>query len=190
MSDNRWQATLAEIDRLRDKLGRSLDPGSRELVACLRLLGIHTVMSCEGHADRKTEGPYVMFSSAQALPLENQYRELVQVGKSTDEEAKKIRDEAFVLNLRERQKLTPLLEKFYQQRPTPYDNRIIITTYGAGGSRLKCQAAEEYRLTKDRELFLKAHQQEFDAFTDFLKLHLKAEVPVRPKANGNPLPRG
>jgi len=170
-----WRQALLEVDELKDGLGRGLDPGSRELVACLRLLGLKTIMSCEGHAERETEGPYVMFRSLEAKPLEAEYWKLVAEGKRKSDEAKQLRKTAYELNLRERRKLTPLLNEFYENRATSYDNRIIISTFDLGGSRLRCQSAEEYRLAgkSDREAFLRAHQQEFGDFTAFLMTHLK-----------------
>ena len=168
-----WDKTLLEVEQLKDALGRGLDPGSRELVACLRMIGLNTVMSCEGHPDRQTEGPYVMFRSAEALSMEAQYWMLARDSKRKSGEARELRKVAYELNMRERQKITPLLERFYEHRFVQYGDRIIITTFDLGGSRLKCQAAEEFRLADNRESFLRSHWQEFADFTLFLKHSLQ-----------------
>ena len=58
-----------QVIRLTDKLGNPIDPGILDLVTVLRLLGINTTGSCEGHLGRFTSGPYIMFQSPLAKKL-------------------------------------------------------------------------------------------------------------------------
>ncbi len=51
MHSDRWEAMAAEVARLVDGLGVPVDEGIRDTVIALRLLGIETVSSCEGHLD-------------------------------------------------------------------------------------------------------------------------------------------
>lgn len=44
----------------------AVDPEIERLVTALRLFGYSTVMSCGGHPDRRTTGPYVMLRSRSA----------------------------------------------------------------------------------------------------------------------------
>lgn len=156
-----------ESKRLVDGLGMPLDDGIVDSVAILRLMGINTTASCWGHDDNVSGGPYVMFYAAESKPLELQYR---QVGDPRDPVFHQLRDQAVLLNLRERQKLLPSLDLFYRERLTPFGTRLIITSFGPEASRLQCQTAElAPALTEpERRNLLSSHQREMRAFTDFL----------------------
>lgn len=47
---------LRAVDRVKDALGKGVDPGIRETVAVLNLLGFRTRQSCEGHVDERGFG--------------------------------------------------------------------------------------------------------------------------------------
>jgi hypothetical protein len=51
-----WQEMLSEVDRMTDRLGLGVDPGIRETVAALNLLGYRTWQSCEGHVNERGHG--------------------------------------------------------------------------------------------------------------------------------------
>lgn len=55
-SDPEWQEMLRAVDRVRDALGKAVDPGIRETVAVLNLLGSTTRQSCEGHVNERGFG--------------------------------------------------------------------------------------------------------------------------------------
>jgi len=153
--------------QLVDNLGMPLDDGIVDTVAIFRLMGINTTASCWGHDDHESGGPYVMFYAAESKPLELQYR---QVGDPRDPVFHQLRDQAIILNLRERQKLLPSLDLFYRDRLTPYGARLIITSFGPEASRLQCQNAELAPILSKPEQrnLLSSHQREMRTFTDFL----------------------
>jgi hypothetical protein len=113
-----------------------------------------------------------MFSAPEAAPLEEAYR---KIARPADPEYKSLRDRARRLNLKERQKLIPLLEEFYSDRTVKYVNRLIITPIGAEGSRLKCQGAEMAYLAtgSSKSKPLKDHQTEIRDFTNYLRQTLQ-----------------
>jgi hypothetical protein len=63
----KWQKALQKVAQITDKIGMPVDERIIETVAILTLLGFKTSMSCEGHVDRVTEGPYVIFDSPKAM---------------------------------------------------------------------------------------------------------------------------
>jgi glutathione synthase/RimK-type ligase-like ATP-grasp enzyme len=58
-----WEAKESEINSLVDALGAHIDPGIKEAVIALNLLGINTIASCEGHMDEEnghgTDFPWI-----------------------------------------------------------------------------------------------------------------------------------
>jgi hypothetical protein len=156
-----------ETMQLVDRLGMPLDEGIADTVTVMRLLGINTTASCWGHLDRVTGGPYVIFSSPEAKPLELQYR---QAGDPHDPLFHRIRDQAVGLNLRERQKLLVHLDAFYRERLTSYGTRLVIMPIGPEGSQLQCQNAELANILSqtDRRHMVQSHQAEMTTFTKFL----------------------
>src|SRR5438128_2510552 len=54
-----WQSKLAEVEGIKDALGRGLDNHIKEAVVALNLLGVHTSASCEGHIDHGRPSPWI-----------------------------------------------------------------------------------------------------------------------------------
>src|SRR2546426_6951982 len=54
-----WMKMEQEVGRIADKLGRPIDPGIRESVVALRVLGLTTDGSCEGHLDHGVRAPWI-----------------------------------------------------------------------------------------------------------------------------------
>ncbi len=69
MHSARWQAMAAEVAGLVDGLGVPVDDGIRDTVIALRLLGIETVFSCEGHLDYGFPCPWVDVAARDAPAL-------------------------------------------------------------------------------------------------------------------------
>jgi hypothetical protein len=63
LNPRQWDEALKLVRRLEDSQGMRVDPEIEQLVTALRLLGYKTVMSCGGHLDRRTTGPYVVIRS-------------------------------------------------------------------------------------------------------------------------------
>lgn len=167
MSDSFTRAKQ-EVLELADKLGNPIDPGILDTVAAFRVLRINTVGSCEGHADRLTGGPYVMFEALQSGEL---LQKLQQIADKTSKDYKDVFHEASKLNMAEVQKLMPLLDGFYEDRNTPHSKRLIVRCFGPTVAKLMIQDADlaEIMAPEERVHLLSDGQLEMKAFTDYLK---------------------
>jgi hypothetical protein len=163
-----WHKATEDVRQLTDGLGVPVDVDIVHTVAILRLMGFHTTMSCAGHLDRFTGGPYVMFSSPAARHYLMRYREL---GDSLNPKSKRLLHKATVLNLRERQRLFVYLAGFYQNRSVSYTQRLIVAGPGFSHNRLQCQGAELAQIADDatKARLLEDGQAEMHAFTEYLK---------------------
>jgi hypothetical protein len=77
-----WEAEKRAVRQLRDGLGRPVDRAIVEMVAALRMVGVHTVMSCGGHVDREI-GPSVSVASPRAEKHRRQAHEAEKPGDPT-----------------------------------------------------------------------------------------------------------
>lgn len=59
--NERFAAAMAEVSTIVDKQGTPVDDGIKALVAALRMHGVDTVVSCEGHLDHGLPYPWVRF---------------------------------------------------------------------------------------------------------------------------------
>ena len=174
-----WEQKLSELDTIGDRLGRGIDPGIKETVAVLQLLGLHTCQSCEGHVDHGVAAPWVALESADPRfdALRDIHKDLVEKSESLEEDDDEldvvyeemlvISDEMDRIEAMEFKKLIPFLEEFYCYRTVPYEQRLILDIRG----RLTCQGAllqpaEEKDAQAHR---LHAYQREMRIFTEFLK---------------------
>lgn len=156
-----------EVSNLADRLGTLMDPGILDTVAAFHMLGIHTVGSCEGHADRLTGGPYVMFESPQSGAL---LEKLQQTPDKASLEYKQTLQEASRLNMAEIQKLFPFLDGFYADSDTPHSKRLIIRCFGPTVAKLMVQDIDlaEILSPEERAHLLSDGQLEMVAFTNYL----------------------
>lgn len=158
----------AQTSHLVDKLGCPIDPKIQGIVAALRMHGIHTISSCEGHADRPTGGPYVMFESPKAHELREKYRSEEKGSK----EYKFWHKKAVQENMPEIKKMLLLLEDFYKDRIVPNDQHLIVESFRCLDSVLMCQSADiacALSLTECKALLTK-NQTEMQAFEEYLNL--------------------
>ncbi len=75
-----WHRMTEAVDRVRDRLGKPVDPGIRDTVAALNLLGFPTSQSCEGHVNARGHGlpaPWVDFADAAPADLPGRLRALL-----------------------------------------------------------------------------------------------------------------
>ncbi|MEV8548191.1 hypothetical protein [Streptomyces sp. NPDC051572] len=160
-----WEQEKHAVRRLRDGLGRPVDRGVIETVAILRVLGVHTNMSCGGHVDRLLS-PYVTFAS----PDSNDDR---RRGYASDDRRlrRRLIGRASRRNAQELHILLPHLERFYQGRDVPQSKRLILQGFGPLGYRLTSQSADLVHVVPrhERRALLDEQRQEFRAFTEFLK---------------------
>lgn len=166
--DSMWQQTLRQVQGLTDKLGMGVDGEIAETVTAMRLIGLTTRMSCGGHLDRITGGPYVTFIAQGA---EVYRKKCAAIANPKDMQYKEFVEKAFVENLNEQAKLYALLERFYEKRPTPFLQRLTLRTMGFSTFKLDCQGADLAYISSPlaREELLEGHRREMREFTEFLK---------------------
>lgn len=165
--DTQWLDTLNRVRQIRDTLGRPVDKDIEETVAILQMMGIATTMSCGGHIDRDTGGPYVTFAHKDIL----QYRQIIEtVGNPRSDEHKAAMHEAKKLTFHAREKMWSALEQFYKKRTVAYSHQLIIQVRPFSNT-LSCQGAANvfFMNAQDREAALRANRAEMTAFTDYLK---------------------
>ena len=132
------------------------------LVASLRAHGFPTVMSCEGHLDRNTGGPYVIIVSPESeqITKENDSPETRALAKNVT---------AIAAN-----KLFTLLEEFYSHKPIKYSLRIVIDTIGPNAYRIWCNGSSilperEDIYIEEKSKLLESYQREMERFSVFMK---------------------
>ena len=161
------QAKKETAQRVAD-LGQHVDDGVLDTVTALRMRGFNPVDACEGHDDRVTGGPYVMFEAEGSNEL---MQKLVRLEDPNADEYKELYAQITRLNLGEVQKLLKLVGEFYDQRDTPHAERLIIRCFGPSVPKLMCQNADlgDVMDERDRKNLLSDNQLEMMAFTNFLK---------------------
>jgi hypothetical protein len=173
-----WERKLSEVDALRDGIGKPIDPGIRETVAILQLLGLHTRQSCEGHIDWGLPAPWVDLSVPEAEKLREEiepFEHWLEVFEEGTEEFDRVYHERNRLRQQEAQceaqawtLLFTWLERFYQyHRAVPYDERIVL--YRNGRLTIQGLLLQGARDTATQTLKLEAYQAEMRRFTQFLK---------------------
>lgn len=165
-----WQKVYQEVERIVDKLGKPVDPGIKESVVALRVLGLETQASCEGHLDRGVKGPWIDVGPEIPQALKDRMREQRKHGGHMDPELENKVGELKIKNLEDQLRLMGLLEEFYNDRNVPLERRLILKFYPYD-ARLISQGAELqdlYRPEVQREK-LKEFQKEMAAFTKFVK---------------------
>ena len=77
-----WDESLVEVESIADALGLPIDEKIKPLVAALRMFGVRTTQSCEGHPDRGFPYPWVeieadsdnMFATAELVMRQNRLK--------------------------------------------------------------------------------------------------------------------
>lgn len=165
-----WQKEYQEVERIVDKLGKPVDPGIRESVVALRVLGISTSGSCEGHLHKqKSKAPWIDIGYV-SQELRDRLKEAEKAGKELDEKTKKWRLATWRRILQEQERLRALLDDFYRVRDVPPDRRLILQPYPDSGRVLsKGAELQEVNPPEVQREKLKEYQEEIRAFTSFLK---------------------
>ncbi|HKX23713.1 MAG TPA: hypothetical protein VJM46_00600 [Candidatus Saccharimonadales bacterium] len=150
------------------ELNQHVDDGVLDTVTALRMRGFNPIDACEGHDDRVTGGPYVMFEADGSNEL---MQKLVALQDTDSDEYKELYAKITRLNLGEVQKLLELVGKFYEQRDTPHAERLIIRCFGPSVPKLMCQNADLGDILDERDSknLLSDNQLEMMAFTNYLK---------------------
>ena len=146
-----------EVEKITDKLGTPVDTGIKETVAIFRALGITTSSSCAGHKDEE-EG--------YAIPYIQVYAPAPQGWK----EDKQKQEQWKQANLKQREKLQPLLEEFNKSRKTIQDARLYFRNIGLfGGFTVESIAKIKSSSIPEAIEMITAFQKEMSDFTSFLK---------------------
>lgn len=162
----RWTAARQETLCLKDGFGMPVDPEVVDVVTALRLLGFLTTMSCGGHVERFTGGPYVMFTSNSSIKL-SRIRNSLPADQLN--ERKKLDKEVRAHTLMERLRLFELLSAFYEERQAAYLDQLIVVNCGITHNRLQCLGAELGLISLESSSILEANQAETQQFGMFLK---------------------
>ncbi len=189
--EQQWNQKIMELKKIQDRRGMPIDENILEAVAALNLLGIHTVQSCEGHADWGTGAPYIDIKAPNTQILDRQEMEAFEKARQADEEfiaqhgrsaetpdyieelfdkAHTLRKQAMLPAVELEEKAILLLDKFYQSRNPPYHQRLIIIPLGKS-FRIESQGAplQNIRESDAKQENLSHYQQEMQSFTVFLK---------------------
>jgi hypothetical protein len=164
-----WDEAIQAVHQLTDRLGKPVHTGFIETVAVMRLLGINTIRSYEGHMSGTVHGPYILCASSEAMVLWEQLRSTPENDTETIAELKHT---ATLLNILERDKLVQFLDLFYDKRLVPFNQRLVIMSIGPlKFSYLYCQGAERaYGVDENiQQEILTTSRHEMQDFTEFLK---------------------
>lgn len=165
-----WLKAQQATKQLTDGQGMPIDGGIFDTITVLRLLGINTCMSCEGHLDRGYR-PYVSFEAIDAAVDRAKvadYR-IKTKGNPPGPEEKEVITKISRDSIAERRRLFPYLDA------TPYIHRLAIENLGFAAAILRCQGAilvgsPSMESLQTRSQLLAMHQKEMHDFTEFLKL--------------------
>lgn len=165
-----WRKVEAEVEKIVDKLGKPVDPGIKESVLALRVSGLSTDGSCEGHLNKPLKAPWIDIGYVPREVSDRVERGWRAGGKFSEEDIRMIVKTRNKL-LAERKQLIQLLNQFYSGRNVPSDRRLVIEVFGNTTRLLPSQGAklQETLPPEVRQEMLREFQDEMNAFTQFLK---------------------
>jgi hypothetical protein len=142
----------------------------REMFNCelaLNLIGIGTLFSCRGHLDGLAAFPYITIIPQRAVAgWVPRYVSIMET-QPLSQEALAMKNTLVHAMSELGQRLLGLLTGFYEKRATPLPCHLAIQSNGFGSYTLLNQGAV-VGLPSDQEM-LKAYQDEFMAFAEYLK---------------------
>lgn len=142
----------------------------RDMFNCelaLNLMGIGTLFSCRGHLDGLAAFPYIIIIPQRAVAGWVPRYVSIMEAQSLSHEALTVKNTIVHAMAELGQRLLGFLTSFYEERPTPLPCRLVIQANGFGSYTLLNQGAI-VGLPLDQET-LKAYQEEFMTFADYLK---------------------
>ncbi len=189
-----WDEMATLCKKVKDALGKPLDPQIFEMVVALNLLGIVTTASCAGHEDHGTYAPYIDIKARDGQEAEQAERaawidsdQIRKQGGSDEEFAAAralvwpLRNQAQSYQLEIRTTLLQYLDAFYTQRTVSADQRLALQ-YHDNSARLESQGAglQMGRTEEARALKLQEYQAEMTRFSAFLKDMCASRDPQSP----------
>lgn len=168
MNTKTFEQVKAEVTKQVAETGQHIDAGVLDTVVVFRMLGFNPTDACEGHDDRVTGGPFVMFEAPESKDLMQQ---LMAVQDPESTEYKALYHQIAKANIGEVQKLLLLLDEFYAERDTPSSERLIVRCFGPSVPKLMCQNADLAEVLPEGDIrsLLADNQMEMMAFTNFLR---------------------
>ena len=165
---NSWAQAEEHFRDLDQDQGR--EHYDRDMFNCelaLNILGIGTLFSCRGHLDGLAAFPYITVIPQRAVAgLVPRYVSIMET-QPLSQEALAVKNTLVQAMAELGQHLLDLLKGFYEERPTSLPCRLVIQPNGLGSYTLVNQGAV-VGLLSDQET-LKAYQEEFIAFAEYLK---------------------
>lgn len=135
----------------------------------VRNIGVHINFVYEGFFDGANGGPYILFES----PGAEKIRKMVAAAKGSmsDQRRNELYKKAMKYNVTDQQRLYDLLDKFYAQHDTNYEQMLIIQTVRFSNFRLRNQGAEAALVgnAKDRKRVHDANCEEMRVFAEYIK---------------------
>lgn len=164
--EEKWEKERLEVDRLADGVGYGIEEGIKEAVIALRVSGIMTDQSCEGHLNNEEEG-------GESFPWIRVYAPEPEGWDGSDgEEKKRMEKEWKIENLKQQKLVMDLLEEFYEKREVEFDARLNFRYVGIfGGFILQSFGGDMMELLSPEEKKEKfnLYKKEMKDFTEFLK---------------------
>lgn len=159
---------VIEVRKLRDALDMPVDDEILETVVAMRLLGFDTIMSCSGHTDRDTWGPYVVFQSKEADVYASRWK---RTRSKTSSMGKNLQNRAIHANAHERLRMHRLLMDFYETHSSYYSETLCVRPLGLSANRLESlNAGIELCLdASSKNDVIGRRQEEMRSFTSYLK---------------------
>jgi hypothetical protein len=165
---NSWAQAEEHFRDLDQDQGR--EHYDRDMFNCelaLNISGIGTLFSCRGHLDGLAAFPYITVIPQRAVAgLVPRYVSIMET-QSPSQEALAVKNTLVLAMSELGQHLLGLLTGFYEERQTLLPCRLVIQPNGLGSYTLVNQGAI-VGLLSDHET-LKAYQEEFVAFAEYLK---------------------
>ena len=165
---NSWAQAEEHFRGLDQDQGR--EHYDRDMFNCelaLNIPGIGTLFSCRGHLDGLAAFPFITVIPQRAVAgLVPRYVSIMET-QPLSQEALAVKNTLVLAMSELGQHLLSLLTSFYEERPTPLPCRLVIQPNGLGSYTLVNQGAI-VGLLSDQET-LKAYQEEFMAFAEYLK---------------------
>jgi hypothetical protein len=169
-----WRKQEEQINEIVDKLGKPVDPGIKETTIALRVSGLSTTASCEGHLDKQIKAPWVDIGGvSQKLTdrIREDWKAKQRVDHKVDRELESLRREVWERICRERLQLIELLDEFYRNRDVSFHRRLILKFF-PDTARLFSQGAElqDAYPTEIQQERLQEYRDEMRVFTEFLRV--------------------
>lgn len=166
-----WDEVRRRTARLVDGLGVPIDAEILDFVTTLRYVGYETILSCGGHADRITGGPYVVIISKKGRSILER-----------DPSDKRNRLLARQATAAEAMSLYELLAKFYIHHQLDYSQQVTLRMIGNDAFRIGCHGADLLDAEQDSERRkdrIRRYRKELDEFSKFI---LKEKTKEKPHA--------